>query len=144
MHQSFVPRGVPTAVGAAVVNELRAGAVNLDASVMGPRRVLCAMLRYVPPDDDDDKTGVKEKEKEEVKAGHNAAWVRAHAAAAVGNLASHPHGVEGEACLRGTHRRALVDGEMFEVILSARHLGPFTSPTTSYTAAAAFTRRPFQ
>ena len=131
VHQSFVPKGVPTAVGAAVVNELRAGAVNLDASVMGPRRVLCAMLRYVPPDDDETgaKEKEKEKEKEEVKAGHNAAWVRAHAAAAVGNLALHPHGVEGEACLRGTHRRALVEGEMFEVILSARHFGPFTHPT---------------
>ena len=45
--------------------------------------------------------------------------VRAHAAAAVGNLASHPLGAVGEASLQGTFRRPLLDGGMFENVLTA-------------------------
>jgi hypothetical protein len=106
-----------------VANELRAGAVQLDSSVMGPRRVLSAMLRYIPPRSQEPgaRSPLSPPRSQEggKEGGGNAAWVRSHAAAAVGNLAAHPYGVKGELCLKGTYRRALVEGEMFEVVLSA-------------------------
>jgi hypothetical protein len=109
-HDGFRPTGVPTEVGTAVAATLRMGAAQLDSSIMGPRRALAAMLRYAPMTR---STGTA------VDGSEGAAWVRVHAAAAIGNLAAHPIGVTGEAALQGTYRRVLLEGEMFEIVLSA-------------------------
>ena len=93
------PTGLPSSQGW-MLNRALSGDAPLDASITGPRRALSMMLRFVP--------------------NHGgAAWVRAHAAAAVGNLASHPKGARGEAALTGTFRRQLIEAGMFEDILAA-------------------------
>jgi hypothetical protein len=93
------PTGLPSARGWKL-NQMLSGGADLNAAEMGPRLALSSMLRFTPDDG-------------------GAAWVRAHAAAAVGNLASHPRDALGEDSLKGTFRRKLIDAGIFEDVLSA-------------------------